>query len=336
MSLGTTSKLIEESRKVIEASSESSVLNLILEIVTKIENGMKQMEHNIEKRLNEMKTDFLAVSAKVRSLEETTNNLRKKLTECENSCQGVSNLFDQANNQIKCNTRNIIHHDSRLKRLEEKPVFQPVVQPVNENEQIKTMKQEIVDIKSKVIDLQCRSMKNNLVFTGLCHTQFENCENKLRGFIRQELGIERFIEFGNVHRFGRRGVNNARPIVARFIYHNDLQMVLHNAHKLKGTPFGISEQFPPEIINKRKKLYPIMKEAKHQGRDVVLVRDKLFIDGEQFISPEESPVNNDNVWKSPHHSQNGQTQDSYVTPGRPMKRPRQGSSPNQTNTQGNA
>ena len=90
-----------------------------------------------------------------------------------------------------------------LKKLEEKPVFQPVVQPVIENDQIKTLKQEIVDMKSKVLDLQCRSMKNNLVFTGLCHTQLGNCENKLRGFIRQELGIEHFIEIGNVHRFGR-------------------------------------------------------------------------------------------------------------------------------------
>ena len=139
-----------------------------------------------------------------------------------------------------------------LQKLEEKPVFQSVVQPVIENDQIKSLKQEIVDMKSKVLDLQCRSMKNNLVFTGLCHTQLENCENKLRGFIRQELGIEHFNEFGNVHRFWRRDINNARPIVARFIYQNDLQMVLHNGYKLRGTPFGISEQFPSEIISKRK------------------------------------------------------------------------------------
>ena len=77
-----------------------------------------------------------------------------------------------------------------------------------------------------------------------------------------------------------------------------------------------------------------MKEAKHQGRDVILVRDRLFIDGEQYISPEERPANNDNVWTSPLHSQQDRGQNTYVTPGRPMKRPRQGSSPNQENTQG--
>ena len=108
-----------------------------------------------------------------------------------------------------------------------------MIQPVTESGQIKTLTADIHELKSNVLDLQCRSIKNNLVFTGLYQSQFENCENNLRGFIRQELEIDRYIEFGNIHRFGRCGTNNARPIVARFIYHNDLQMVLQNAYKLK-------------------------------------------------------------------------------------------------------
>jgi hypothetical protein len=51
--------------------------------------------------------DRECVSARVRSLEDKVTNFRKTLTECENSCQGVSNLFDQADSQIKHNTRNI-------------------------------------------------------------------------------------------------------------------------------------------------------------------------------------------------------------------------------------
>ena len=36
-----------------------------------------------------------------------------------------------------------------------------------------------------------------------------------------------------------------------------------------------------------------MREAKQQRRQVVLVRDRLFIDGEQYIPPEDRPVNTD-------------------------------------------
>ena len=96
-----------------------------------------------------------------------------------------------------------------------------------------------------------------------------------------------YIEFGNIHRIGRRGANNARPIVSRFIYHNDLQMVLQNAYKSKWFSFGISEQYPAEINNRRKNLYPIMREAKQQRRHVVLARDRLCIDGERYIPPED-------------------------------------------------
>ena len=72
-----------------------------------------------------------------------------------------------------------------------------------------------------------------------------------------------------------------------------------------------------------------MREAKQQRRHVVLVRDQLFIGGEQYIPPEDRPVNVDNVWNSPPHLQHGKGHNSHITPGRPMKRPRQGSSPNQ-------
>jgi hypothetical protein len=35
-------------------------------------------------------------------------------------------------------------------------------------------------VKSAILDLQCRSMKNNLVFTGLTFRSNENCEQKFR------------------------------------------------------------------------------------------------------------------------------------------------------------
>jgi hypothetical protein len=48
MSLKETSTLIAESRKIIEAGQDDSVslLNMILQIVTNIDTGMKRMETN--------------------------------------------------------------------------------------------------------------------------------------------------------------------------------------------------------------------------------------------------------------------------------------------------
>ncbi|CAC5423094.1 unnamed protein product [Mytilus coruscus] len=49
---------------------------------------------------------------------------------------------------------------------------------------------------------------------------------------------------------------------------------------------SIHQQFPSEIEERRRKLYPIQKGAKHSGKHAVLVRDKLFIDGKQYILDE--------------------------------------------------
>ena len=96
-------------------------------------------------------------------------------------------------------------------------------------------------MKEPLLDLKCRSMKYNLVFTGLKETSYENTEENLRfGPITPENENMRR-KFYQIH----------RPIVARFIYHRDLAYVLENAKKLKGKPFTINQQFPLEVENKR-------------------------------------------------------------------------------------
>jgi hypothetical protein len=85
-------------------------------------------------------------------------------------------------------------------------------------------------------------MKNNLIFTGLFESPREYTEGILREFIKNELGIEEYIEFGNVHRFGRRETpdRKPRPIVARFIYNRQLTLILQNE--------SISDQFCAQAL----------------------------------------------------------------------------------------
>jgi hypothetical protein len=52
--------------------------------------------------------------------------------------------------------------------------------------EIKKIETENVKMKEKLVDMQCRTMKYNLIFTGLDEQADENCENKLRHFIYQD------------------------------------------------------------------------------------------------------------------------------------------------------
>ena len=164
----------------------------------------------------------------------------------------------------------------------------------------------------------------------------------MRGFLHHELEINYRIEFGNVHRFKTRSGDNRRPpIVARFLYHSDLRFVLKNANKLRGKPFGIREQFPFEIEQRRRILYPIMKDAKRTNQQVTLVRDRLYINNELYVVPRTGVIPTDEDYENTtpirstrteaaHHQTLPKASPKSEKP--PSKRQRKGSSPKQAHT----
>jgi hypothetical protein len=56
-------------------------------------------------------------------------------------------------------------------------------------------------------------------------------------------------------------------------------MVRNLSKRLKGTNFGISPHYPPEVLEKRKKLIPVMLKERQENKKAYIVGDKLFVDG---------------------------------------------------------
>ncbi|CAC5358810.1 unnamed protein product [Mytilus coruscus] len=142
------------------------------------------------------------------------------------------------------------------------------------------------DLRERHLDLQTRSMRENLIFSGIQESS-DNEENEetgeiLKQFMTKELKLSNPIEFVRAHRFGRAD-KKPRPIVCRFKTFNDRELVRKNANVLKGTNYGISEQFPIEVNDRRKVLWPYFKEAKEQHKKAHFKRDRLYIDGKEFI-----------------------------------------------------
>jgi hypothetical protein len=75
---------------------------------------------------------------------------------------------------------------------------------------------------------QCYLLFFGYIFLIVYKKSIPETEAKLRDFLGCDLNIDYYIEFGNVHRFGSRQNNTngteirPRPIVARFLYYNDL------------------------------------------------------------------------------------------------------------------
>ena len=90
----------------------------------------------------------------------------------------------------------------------------------------------------------------------------------LRDFLKRQLQISDdradAIVFDRVHRLGKPKYDprsNPRPIVAKFENFTDREVVRKAGIELnkRRNGFSVREQYPPEIEERRKKLYPVMR-----------------------------------------------------------------------------
>ena len=130
-----------------------------------------------------------------------------------------------------------------------------------------------------VVQLEWRSMRDNLVFYGIDETKDENCDAVLAQFFTGELGVTEVIDLARAHRMGKATPGKTRPIVAKFERYQQREKVRMAGPRLAGKRFGVSEQIPKEWQDKRKPLLPHFKEAKKQGKRVRFVGPKLLVEG---------------------------------------------------------
>ena len=72
------------------------------------------------------------------------------------------------------------------------------------------------------------------------------------------------MEFERVHRIGKSGRRKPRPILARFLRYQDRETVLRAGFELKDTEYMILQDFPQEIIERRR--VPVHK-SRFKGRN---------------------------------------------------------------------
>ena len=163
---------------------------------------------------------------------------------------------------------------------------------------------EVSDIKSKALDIQSRSMKDNIVFQGLPELRGENTRSVLSKFMIETMKIHPahfkmrdFIECSDedviwihrCHRFGQAGTGGKpRPIVAKLI--TGRSCILRHTKNLAGTKFFVSVQLPPEIAESKKKLSHLFKSARNDGKRPHYVgRGDALLVGNQVFRPPVAP-----------------------------------------------
>ena len=136
-------------------------------------------------------------------------------------------------------------------------------------------------------------MRDNLIFTGLPEKTEEEPEKTVKNFMCEHLKIPENtvneISFHRVHRIGRKLNAYPRPIVAKFERYKQKELVRSRGRELKDTKFGLSDQFPKEIQERRKVLFQIRKEYRKKGIRAIVSVDRLYLDGKLYRDSEVTP-----------------------------------------------
>ena len=165
------------------------------------------------------------------------------------------------------------------------------------------LKCEIALLKSKVTQQESQSRRNNLLFNGIVekdNESWEDCENSICNVIKNTMGVVTVPKFDRVHRIGNKIPGRNRTIIAKFCFFKERDIVWGQRKKLAKTGFRISEDFPIEIVEERKVLYPIWKAAINcpTVKTAYLKVNKLQINGKLYstknlkdLPPQLQPTN---------------------------------------------
>ncbi len=142
---------------------------------------------------------------------------------------------------------------------------------------------ERIELKNKMVDLEDRSRRDNLVIEGIpdCENETKQvCENKTRKFLNEKLQVKNSgkMALGRVHRIGPYKKNQTRSTIIKFDIYKQRDTVWEGRKNLpKGSRVRVRENFSKETESARAQLAPIMRIARKKNYYARLETNRLIV-----------------------------------------------------------
>lgn len=236
-------------------------------------------------------------NSRLSGIEEKLNMLLTVLPELETYKKRIT-LLEEENKTLQTSLENSQAEIEDLKAI----VHDVNLKQGAANTSSERIKSDLKELHRRHVKLECHSRRGNMKFFGITERENEtnnDTELALREFMRTKLKIlpvdEENIHFDRVHRItSRRSQSNGRslqprPIIVRLTDFQDKFFIKSYIKNLpRGTGFGVSDDFPKEVDEVRKVLYPILKAAKRDKKTAYFNVEKLIINGALYRGEETS------------------------------------------------
>ena len=120
-------------------------------------------------------------------------------------------------------------------------------------------------LSEKTLSMETHSRRENLKFDGIKESRGEDCFKTIKQtLIAMDEEFE-IISLDRVHRLGPYKPNresDPRTVIVKFTHYVDRERVWSKRNSLKGTHTWVKEDYPREIEQRRKKLWPFLRAAR--------------------------------------------------------------------------
>ena len=216
---------------------------------------------------------------KLDSLEKKVNDIDVKF----------SKLWSDLDKRVTKNAENITYADNKTRATD--------IELENTKSNLAALQKQNDTLKETLNDMQSKSMINNLIVGGIKELENESTEQteaEFRKFLANDLEVppERIneIKLERAHGIGQRLVHQHRKILAVFTSVKDKTYIKSLRAKLEDTDKFMHDQYPANVVTYRKKLVPILKRAKDDGKEAFIKYNKLIVNGEVYTDGEYGKV----------------------------------------------
>lgn len=183
----------------------------------------------------------------------------------------IQDMFGQINNNMKAMDKKLTQVVNELGDLK------------LEN---KKLKEKIGRQDEKISSLERDVRRKNIIIRGLDDKDREGEEETKTKVLKvmDKIGVKIHPEYDidEMKRMGRPKSGYRRPIILKLTRGDKKAEILKGSNKLKGTDIWIDEDYPRDIVEARKMLYPRLREARQRGEKAVIRYDKLIVNDEVY------------------------------------------------------
>lgn len=208
------------------------------------------------------------VMHEIRLFRQDMKKISNDVSEVKSDVSNLSARFEQELTAIHIKTENCAEEATEAKEM-----------VMNLQKDMAEMRKQIEGVQTKTVQLESYSRRQNLIFDGL--EAHGSALDRVKDVLRDKLGINpNEIQIAECHRV--RSARKPEAIYCRLMSVTDKSKIFAKVSKLKGSKVTIREDFPSEVVERRRTLYPIFKNARKQGVSTKLIGDQLVVNDVKY------------------------------------------------------